>query len=624
MSSETVFAESCKHHEQEKNRHQRRSDVISNVRFIVFIAGIAITAAFFKWSEPWSGWISGGVFLALFLAVLKRHDLIERQVDYCRGMIQVNARYLDRLNGSWTEFPDCGQEFASIEHQYTGDLDIFGPRSLYQWLSVAHTHTGKQRLRELLEQPDMHPETIQKRQHAVRELAAIPDFALDLECCSLINPAVAGNPQHLLTMAEKEEPLFRKPALRFLAALLPLITLLCITAYFAGPWDFSGYIPVGLLAVQAVIVWLGTRYTEPVLGYAYLIKANAGVYIELFLLIENSSFNTALLKQLRLRLFNRGRSASEIMKRLDQISDAINLRYQPIVYFVVNVLLLWDYHCAFRLESWKERYGQDIRGWMESIALFEALSSVAVTARLHPEVNRKPDAIIPSDYANPIRELESEWCWPEVIPEYGLLTAEALGHPLIAPSKCVRNDLALDHEARIVTGSNMSGKSTLLRAAGINLVLAYAGGAVCARQFRCSIMDVMTSMVIRDDLSSGISTFYAELLRISRITEQVRTNHRLFYLIDELFRGTNSLDRIAGARAVLNNLQAHDAIGMISTHDFELCGLADQFPGKFVNCHFEEQYLEGQLSFDYKLREGRCTTSNAHHLMRLVGIEIDP
>lgn len=221
-----------------------------------------------------------------------------------------------------------------------------------------------------------------------------------------------------------------------------------------------------------------------------------------------------------------------------------------------------------------------------------------------------------------IAHIHPEWVFPEIKDLHQRIEARGLGHPLLNPERCVRNDIEIDNNTCIVTGSNMSGKSTWLRAIGINLVLAYAGGPVCAHQFSCSIMDIYTSMEIRDDLINGISTFYAELTRINMILEHSRQGKPMCYLIDEIFRGTNSLDRIAGARVVLKNLSNNGAIGLISTHDFELCDLEKEQWSNFRNYHFEEQYTNGRIEFDYKLRLGRCTTSNARYLMNMAGIEI--
>lgn len=221
-----------------------------------------------------------------------------------------------------------------------------------------------------------------------------------------------------------------------------------------------------------------------------------------------------------------------------------------------------------------------------------------------------------------IGQMYPEWAFP-VFSGKGLkFAAEGLGHPLIPKDVCVRNDFEINNGACVITGSNMSGKTTLLRTVGINLVLAYSGAPVFAHKLECSVMDIFTSMRVHDDLNRGISTFYAELLRIKMIIDYSHKEQPLIYLIDEIFMGTNSLDRIAGARSVLKNLSKSWIIGLISTHDFELCDLEHESSVKIKNYHFTEKYINNEIKFDYKLRPGRSKTTNAKYLMKMVGIEL--
>jgi DNA mismatch repair ATPase MutS len=233
------------------------------------------------------------------------------------------------------------------------------------------------------------------------------------------------------------------------------------------------------------------------------------------------------------------------------------------------------------------------------LGIFEALASLAMISQLNPE-----------------------WCFPEFKKGHLILSADDMGHPLINSQQRVNNDLKLDNQIAVITGSNMSGKTTLLRTIGVNLVLAYAGAPVCARKFDCTIMDVFTSMRISDDLHSGISTFYAELLRIKMIIDFSKNEQDMIFLVDEVFRGTNSRDRVTGARNVLLNLNKPWAIGLISTHDYELCDLENDNSGRITNYYFIESYTEDQIKFDYLLKPGSCKTSNAKYLMKMAGIEI--
>jgi DNA mismatch repair ATPase MutS len=315
-------------------------------------------------------------------------------------------------------------------------------------------------------------------------------------------------------------------------------------------------------------------------------------------LIEQEPWEDPYLSSLHAELFEKNESASTAMQQLERISGSIDMN-RSMFYLIINIGLLWDIQCAVRLAAWKSRYGSRVGRWLEIIGTMEALCSLAVIAHLHPD-----------------------WTYPEIEDQGQRISAQGLGHPLLHPEKCVHNDIDIENYSCIVTGSNMSGKSTWLRSIGINLVLAYAGGPVCAEKFVCSVMDIYTSMEIRDDLIEGVSTFYAELKRINMILEHSRRDKPMIYLIDEIFRGTNSLDRITGAQVVLRQLSQNGAIGLISTHDFELCDLEKELGPTFKNYHFQEHYVNGGIEFDYKLRPGRCSTSNARYLMKMVGIDI--
>ena len=264
------------------------------------------------------------------------------------------------------------------------------------------------------------------------------------------------------------------------------------------------------------------------------------------------------------------------------------------------------------LEKWKQQSGQAMGDWFDALGEMEALASLAVIRFDHP------DWVMPTIYdINDSEANEPEQSKP-------IFEAAGLGHPLLHKEKRRRNDLTFNHQVKVllITGSNMSGKSTLLRTAGINLVLAYAGAPVCAHSFRASFMSINTCMRVSDNLGENISSFYAELLRIKRIVQEAETGKRVFFLLDEVFKGTNSLDRHTGARVLIKKLSQTNSLGLVSTHDLELCDLAQENK-RVANYHFQEYYQEGKIYFDYKLRPGPSTTRNALFLMQLAGIEVD-
>ncbi len=596
MSAGELFLSRYNRYQNLEKRYGKSFDRISNLRLGVFLLGTALTvlSSFLGTTA-----MTSAVFLfslGVFLALASRHIKVERELRTVRAMLEIQRRYLSRMNGEWISFEDCGREFMDGKHPYTYDLDIFGPKSLFQWIAAAKTDVGRCRLKTLLASPSPNPDSIKMRQHAVRELGAKLEFCQKLECQGLLIDKAARETNGLISYAE--EPGVFPKGLR-LIRFFPLVTMLALILYLLR-WGVPIQVPAVLLAIQLLFSLLGYKKISPDLSRVYPFQKSLAAFRNMFLLVESEPFADDHLSTLKSGLCSPTEpAASTCMKRLELISDAIDLRYNPIFYFLFNIFLLWDFHCAAYLESWKTQNGNRIRAWFETIGAFEALGSLAVISHIHPE-----------------------WVFPEIQDQGMKIQARALGHPLIHPEKRVDNDFAIDNCSGIITGSNMSGKSTFLRAIGMNLVLAYSGAAVCARQFSCSIMDLFTSMVIRDDLIGGISTFYAELTRINMILKHSGQGHPMFYLIDEIFRGTNSLDRIAGARVVLRELSRRGAIGLISTHDFELCDLEKDKQLEFRNYHFEEQYVKGGINFDYKLRPGRCTTSNARYLMKMVGIDI--
>lgn len=593
MSAEQLFSQRLQHFEGVERQQKRSYDIISNLRLLVFIAGVAAALLAGYLGTALQALYVGLPFLLIFFYFIHRHHQVEIRLTTAQAMVKINQQYLDRMDGQWVKFADQGQEFVEFDHPYSNDLDIFGPKSLFQWISIAQTYFGRQQLYQLLAAPPKELDAILARQKAVSELAGKLEFCQGLECRGSMAAEAGRDPEKLIAYAEETHSvgLFIK-IIRF----LPLFTAASLVSYFLNWMPLQ--IPVILLLIQGLVVLLTYKKAGAPLRRVYSFHKSLGAYGSMLELIEGEPLQTPYLSSLQAQLFEQNESASAAMRHLEKISGSIDLNYS-MFYLVINIGLLWDIQCAVRLADWKYRYGQRVGCWLRVIGTMEALGSLAVIAHIHPD-----------------------WVYPEIEDQGQRIFAHGLGHPLLHPDKCVHNDIDIDDYSCIVTGSNMSGKSTWLRSIGINLVLAYAGGPVCAREFFCSVTDIYTSMEIRDDLLEGVSTFYAELNRINMILEHSRLGKPMIYLIDEIFRGTNSLDRITGAQVVLKQLSQNGAIGLISTHDFELCDLEKEAWANFKNYHFKEQYVKGRIEFDYKLRPGRCNTSNARYLMKMVGIDI--
>ena len=553
------------------------------------------------------------LFLGVFLFMIFRHNKLEYQLKHDTTLVEVLEHHQNRLNGKWHSFKNTGSQFMDDQHAFTSDLDIFGPNSLYQYLCTANTYFGIQQLGSLLKKPQTTLQESLLRQEAVRELAKNFSFCTELECAGIFMQEESqknnsryqseldyyekSSPEQFLQYAEIRGKQYRNPLFKLFCSSLPLLTIsFWIILFFYH--SFPLVIPIITTAFQLFFVWFAHNKVFTSLKTVYLIRDRIATYKQLISQIEQHNFKSSLLNHYKDNLFNENDSASKQLLILEHITDAIDVRNVPIIYFILNSVFLWDYHCVFLLENWKSTHGENIRKWLNTIGFFETLSAITVMPFLH-----------------------SDWVFPKYSNNNELrLDIKGTGHPLIEKEKLVINDFVMSENIIIITGSNMSGKTTFLRTVGLNMILAYLGSSVCASYFLCPIVNIYTSMRIKDDISEGISTFYAELIRIKKIVDAAIQNPPLLFLMDEILKGTNSEDRIAGATAVIRKLCSRNVFGLISTHDFELCGLEKNTNGKVVNYHFIEHYINDQIQFDYKLRSGMCTSTNAQQLMKMMGL----
>ena len=376
---------------------------------------------------------------------------------------------------------------------------------------------------------------------------------------------------------------------------LPAITVIVLILGIAGRINI-GWTLVSFFAVL-LISWLFSgvagQAVMPMISFGYVIED----YIRMFELISAENFESELLNDIKGHLSNDSGALAAI-KKLRSISAAFNIRYNPIVHQILCGLVMWDFHLGRMMDKWKLKNGSSVAGWIKAVSDMEELMSFAVLARTR-------DVSYPQVGDN----------------ERVHVDARNMRHPLIKPDVVVENDACFKGGATIITGSNMSGKTTFLRTLGINLVLAYAGAPVCAAYMETDIMKIFTSMRVTDDVSNGISTFYAEILRIKTMVEYKKKNKPMLCLIDEIFKGTNSADRIVGATQVIRKLSGVRSMTLVSTHDFELCDLKDDDGAPAANYHFEEYYEGDQLKFDYRKKDGRCTTTNAMAILHMAGLD---
>ncbi|MBD7912295.1 MULTISPECIES: MutS family DNA mismatch repair protein [Clostridium] len=578
---------------EEQNKSIR---IIAYLRFVTLIIGLSVT--YYTFSIK-SYYLSIGVFtvqLLIFIYLIIMHDKEINKRKYSIALKGINEKAVKRLEGQWNSFEDDGREFKDEDHYFSNDLDIFGRNSLFQWINSTKTFMGRQNLKNRLTNPLKTPLEIKEIQESLQELASCLEWRQLFEAEGMIISNECINPEELYEWATDKNELYTKKWLILLVRLLPCVTFILIAlGYFTSLVNFELICFIAL--VQLSLLFIKAKERNEAFQSIYKYKNNINIYSRLLSLIIEKDFKSDYLRKLKNKLvLSKDEDAAALIKKLSNIYDKISNRNNGL-FMIFNVLLLWDYQCMIQFEKWRIKSGKKLKKWFHVIGEFEALNSIS--------------NII---YDNP------KWAMPLISDKNYVIRAEKLGHPLLG-EKMVRNDITIDKNKNIllITGSNMSGKSTFLRTIGINLVLSYIGAAVCAEKLECSLMQIFTCMRISDNLENSISSFYAEILRIKKIVKEVEKNENVFFILDELFKGTNSIDRHDGATALIMQLGSDGASGLISTHDLELCNLEHTY-SKIKNYHFREYYLNDELKFDYKIREGASTTRNGKHLIRLAGI----
>lgn len=566
-----------------------------------------------------SYWIAAATFAASFIAAVIFHAvLITRKAELDQRALLVK-RGLARLADTYEDLPDRGERFSPEQHPYAKDLDVFGPRSLFQLLSTAETQAGQAALASWL-LTGASAKVVAERQAAVRELSARPDLREDLAVLAKAARAKLA-PDALFSWGEARSVLEGAGAdlrlalsARFLA---PITIALATLSWTIG--DGTGllrYVWMAALTLQLLVVLRTGATLERALAQASSREEPLGRFAPIFARIEATSFDAPLLVRCRSALVSglpgtEGKNAQSVrasaaMGKLQTILGFADMRHTGIFHLIFHIVTLWDIWCAVALERWREQHGKRIRAWIEALATLEALASLATFAYEHPE-----------------------YAYPQVEEGPPRFSAEDIGHPLIAASRRVTNSLALSSEggdapqALLITGSNMSGKSTLLRAVGTNAVLALAGAPTCASRLSLAVLDVRTSMRITDSLEQGVSHFYAELARLKEVTVAADAKSPVLFLLDEILHGTNSRERQIGAKAVVRHLLKTGTIGAVSSHDLGLASLEEETGGAVRNVHFEEHVEDGKMAFDYRLKPSVVSTTNALRLMRMIGLPVE-
>jgi hypothetical protein len=560
---------------------------------------IAIIAAFYFLWSPGIGYaiVAALLLLIVFVQLIKADLRNHSRIEHTNRLIKINHDELKFLAGNYLVF-DGGFEHIPKEHAYANDLDIFGRASLFQYLNRTTSEPGSKKLAEYLKSPAPIP-VIEQRQKAVKELAAKIPWIQNLQSYGTKNK-ITFSTKNRLENWMKEPPVFSGfKHWKWLRYLLPVIILTVVTLYiFDEAGDTIFYLS---LLVFAIIAYQINKYVAPI--HEQLSKAadELSTLSESISLIEKEKFESPLLKQWQAVFTEQNKKASEDISKVKKILDKLDVRYNMVLSAPLNLLLLWNLQQVLDLEKWKETEQNNFNLWFNTLADFEALNCFGI---LH---FNKP-----------------QWIFPNFQPEYFSIEGTEIGHPLIPDEKRVNNFINIPDNAELmlVTGSNMAGKSTYLRSIGVNIVLAMTGAPVCAKSFSVSRVQLISSMRITDNLEESTSTFYAELKKLKTIIDKVNAGEKVFILLDEILRGTNSLDRHTGSKALIKQLINKKAAAIIATHDLELATLKEDFSKHILNYHFDVQVSNDELYFDYMLKPGVCNSLNASILMKKIGIEL--
>ncbi|MBI4816300.1 MAG: DNA mismatch repair protein MutS [Deltaproteobacteria bacterium] len=606
------------HHEAHLAEHDRdcrdlegKVDGLGNLRLILAVSAILLLLAplALRRGEPWWALIPVG-FLFLWLGV--QQDRRERALGAARAAKAYHERDLARPRERWRELSDDGADLlelpktpADLVALRAADLDLFGQASLFQLVNRARTPAGRRTLARWLSGSDGEPppkDQLLERQGAVVELRDQRELREALSVAAETQSSSPLEDQRLLAWAESPHSLPRPGLLGLLALLMPILT--CMSILLGAVAILPREALLAVFTIHAVVLLATRSMAAERIDALVSPERTLPRYADLVAVVESAEMSSELGRKIRQRLSAEGRPASEQIQALGRLVEKLDYRLNLFFALTIGPLILWDLNLALRAEAWRSSAGSCLRDWLDALGELEALASLGALMEERPGMSM-----------------------PELDDDAGVFDASGLFHPLIDRSVVVANDLSLGGPSSVLllSGSNMSGKSTLLRSIGVAYTLALAGGPVPAKSLRLSRAIVVSSVRVVDSLARGASHFYAELERLKLTLDLARTHReRVVYLLDEILHGTNSRERFIGAVAAVSRLSEYGALGVVTTHDLSLTRVEKILPaGRVSNEHFGDEVAGRELAFDYRLRSGPVRSSNALSLMRAMGIEVD-
>lgn len=575
---------------------------LSLFRLVSFFGGIALLVLVFKYFGFFIGLMAFFVFVFAFAKFVKFHLAYKQAASHAEELVDINKNEISFLKNDLSPFND-GKEFIDMNHLYTGDLDVFGPYSFFQYCNRTTTAIGKVKLAGWLKDPAKVPIII-KRQQAITELMAKIDWRQDFQAKGRTTGSELVHLEKLKKWLENPVLVANNKGLLLAFWLVPIWFL--ITVYL-----FTYHLPFQLLPIflipQIIILWKTNVKVREIRTHTEKVENILSKYAKLILHIEKESFTSELLLELQEIFSSNELLASQKLKRFSYYMEQLNVGLNPFA-LLLNIPALWDLQWVNKLERWKTDYKEDLLYWFKALEEFDAMVSLATVA------SNRPD-----------------WNFPQLEKE-PVFIAKDICHPLIPANVCVKNDIQipLRGHIKLLTGSNMAGKTTFLRTIGLNIVMAMAGLPVAARELKLPAMYVLTSMRTKDALHENTSSFMAELKRLKAIIDIVEMDKGMtledgfipFFLLDEVLKGTNTNDRHKGAEALIWQLLGNDSSGIVATHDLGLGALEAKSAGKIENIRLDVRIKNGELFFDYKLTKGVTESFNASILMEQMGISV--
>ena len=594
MKPDEYYQKQIDHYTARLKQIKKRRNLITLAKLLTFGYMIFLIYLLINHSTQPLLLLGIGAILVFIFLTLWDSQIIYRQ-HLIEELLRINTLESDYLAGNFSAL-DQGERFNDPAHPYAHDLDLFGEDSLFQHLNRTVTFSGTQKLVSWLLSLSKDPEVIHSRQQAAEELCAEPEWCQHFRAAGALHPTQALDAV-ILKSGPTESPFFSKHStVRLILWIANTIVIVSWAVTSFTPLPFSISLVLSLLQLSALAL-----YIKKINAYHQrlnLFLKTISNYLPLVRLIHDQSFRSPYLQKIRHSLFTPESNSLQALTQLHRIQNSLDQRGNIVIAFILNGLYLKDFHTLLRLDHWRKKYGPDIETWTDVLSEADALISMANYRFNHPA-----------------------YCLP-VICQDRLLDTEEIGHPLLKSERNVTNDFSIRslHQIAIVTGANMAGKSTFLRTIGVNLILAQSGNVVCSRYFAFQPMTLFTSMRTTDSLSKDTSYFHAELLRLQQLVNIAQQEDKVFIILDEMLKGTNSVDKLNGSLAFLKRILSYPISGLVATHDLALGELADDFPEHFFNVCFEIVHSGSQITYDYKLHPGICSNMNSSILLKQMGL----